>query len=162
MSSCAIKRVNRVRPAICRTSQPLQTGFSPDLDERGDVANAASGNGSAAGGIDVSGGSNCGFSGDDKTILSSTANSAARPQLALGPQLRGRPYYLTLLIAKLDCGGTVRSYTDMHSGLLGVIVEHQLNFFIRGKDQLRSVPRFVVSDGESSFARWHDIHASRF
>ena len=66
------KREQQVIPAICSTSHPLQTGFSPALGA-GFVGSGAGGgkgtttNGAAVCGSPVSGcGSNCGFSGDDK------------------------------------------------------------------------------------------------
>src|SRR5260221_11144956 len=62
--------VSSVSPAISSTSQTLQTGFSPALGAGGIGCNC--GNGSAMTTIGAcsslasGGGSNCGFSGDDK------------------------------------------------------------------------------------------------
>ncbi len=68
-----MKRVKRVRPAIWRTSQPLQTGSS-FCEECGAGANPGEGNeaGEGAricGSLSSGGGSNGGISGVDKQIL---------------------------------------------------------------------------------------------
>src|ERR1700733_10276114 len=96
MSNCVRKRESSVRPVICRTPQPLQTGFSAALGARG--ASGAGGKGSVTcrSGVcasPLSGcGSNCGFSCDDKKILSPTETKIERGSAAAD----GRPAIVKL------------------------------------------------------------------
>src|SRR5277367_1455861 len=80
IANCKTKSVNTARPAICRTSQPLQTGFSPALGG-GDTGARAVGNESTIKGSDGfgslsnGGGSNNGLFGDDKNSSELELNS---------------------------------------------------------------------------------------
>src|SRR5258708_20669663 len=75
MIACSTKTLPRAKPAICKTSHPLHTGFSPDFGA-GDIGGDSSGgNGSTTSGTGAcdslfSGGSNSGLAGDDKNVSS--------------------------------------------------------------------------------------------
>jgi len=73
----ARKRVSRVRAAIWRTSQPDQTGFSADCDVGPGAGKVSTGTGSCGcGSLFGASGSNCGFAGEDRKILSSVQVSS--------------------------------------------------------------------------------------
>src|SRR5437879_525420 len=77
MMTCSTNTLPRYKPAICRASQPLHTGFSTGAaatgtggSDIGDDVSGTSGRGECTSPLS-NGGSNCGFSDDDKNILSS-------------------------------------------------------------------------------------------
>src|SRR5258708_32730194 len=89
-----MKSVNNVRPAICSTSQPLQTGFS--LDSGGEELKTVGETGSDGGGIRICGSlfnggrSKCGLSGDDKKVPLEL--KPRYPHLTYIARLKPRPF----------------------------------------------------------------------
>src|SRR5216684_3991174 len=76
MIACSMNALPKAKPAICSTSQPLQTGFSAGGSAAGTGGRNIGEDASGARGTEVwaslfsNGCSNCGSSGDDKNILS--------------------------------------------------------------------------------------------